>query len=61
MDELGSLTRGFERAILSIAVVHPELLDEVYERILKIPEDDEVMDIIEYEPGFQLMAYSDED
>jgi hypothetical protein len=61
VDELGSLTRGFERAILSIAAVHPELLDEVYERILKIPEDDEVMDIIEYEPGFQLTAYSDED
>jgi hypothetical protein len=57
VEELGSLARAFEKAILSIAVIHPELLDEIYDRILKIPEDDEVMDIIEYETGFTLLGY----
>ena len=56
-DELGLLVESFENALLSLAILHPELLGDVYERIIRTPEDGEVMDIIKSEPGFRMLNY----
>lgn len=60
-EKLGSLARAFEHKVLSLAVFHPELLGEIHKRITEIPEDDEVMDIIDHENGFKLVDYLTED
>lgn len=52
----GDLARKFEETILGLACIYPELLDTIHSRITLIPEDEEVIDIIETSPGFTLFS-----
>jgi len=60
-DEPGSLVRAVEAKLLSLAPLYPELLDDPLDRLFKIPEDDEAIELLESMPGFSILDFGVEE
>jgi len=56
-DEPGSLVRALEAKLISLTPLYPELLDEPLDRLFKIPEDDEAIELLESTPGFAILDF----